>query len=73
MIEEILKEWKRAYHKKPEARVKDRQRAREYYKQPYVKAKAAAYRKKHRALPEVQRQRQQYASEYYKRKKKLKK
>ena len=68
-VKEKLKEWKRAYHKKPEARAKDRKRAREYYKQPHVKAKAAAYRKKHRAKPKVKRQRQQYAKEYYKRKK----
>ena len=68
-VKEKLKEWKRAYHKKPEVRAKDRKRAREYYKQPDVKAKAAVYRKKHRAKPEVKRQRQQYAKEYYKRKK----
>ncbi len=64
-----IKEWKRQYHKKPEVREKDRKRAREYYKRPYVKAKAAAYREKHRAKPEAKRHRQQYAKGYYKRKK----
>jgi len=37
-----------------------------------VKAKAAAYRKKHRADPEVRKRKSEHGKEYYQRKKKEK-